>query len=294
MRELHHRPGELIARGNTSNVWAWTPETVVKVLHPDIPQHWASIEADITRRVHAEGYPVPATDGVIEIDGRSGIVLERIDGETMWERMKAAPAEVPQLIEALIDLQAGLHAAAPVDGLPDLARRLGSKIDEAVQVSARDRREAQALLGRLPTATALCHGDMHPNNIVMADRGMVIVDWFDAATGHATADYVRSSLLMRPPESETSRSAHLGGATSEFLDRVHCVYLSTLMRRSLIEGDSFAAWEAVVAVARMSEPVPTDDLVRLWRRWRVEGPGPSQRMLERCLERARDETAGTR
>lgn len=277
--------GELIARGNTSDIWSWTAGAVVKVLHPGIPRHWASIEADITRRVFAAGFPVPATDGVVEVDGRPGVVLERIDGETMWQRMKAAPDDVPKLIEVLVDLQAELHAAAPITGLPDLKRRLGSKIDEAVQVSSADRREAQALLDGSPRGTSICHGDMHPANLLMAARGVVIVDWFDAATGSATADHVRSSLLMRPPRSETSMGSHLDGGTSEFLDLVHCAYLSALMRRGLIDLESFATWEAVVAVARMSEPVPTDDLVSLWKSWQAEGAAAARRMLEDCEAR---------
>ena len=278
--------GELIARGNTSDIWSWSAGTVVKVLHPEIPRHWASVEADITRRVHAAGFPVPATDGVVDVDGRPAIILERVDGETMWRHMKAAPDKVPELIEVLVDLQADLLAAGPIEGLPDLTRRLASKTDEAVQVSAEDRREAQALLERSLRGTGICHGDMHPANIVMAKRGMVIVDWFDAATGPATADHVRSSLLMRPPRSEASKGAHLDGATIELLDRMHCAYLSALVRRGLIEPESFATWEAVVAVARMSEPVPTADLVWLWERWQTEGTAAASRMLEDCVGRA--------
>jgi len=97
---------------------------------------------------------------------------------------------------------------------------------------------------------------------------------------------VRSSLLMRPPGSEASKGAHLDGATIDFLERMHCAYLSALTRRDLIEPGSFATWEAVLAVARMSEPVPTDDLVRLWERWQTEGTAAADRILEDCDARA--------
>ena len=283
--------GRPIARGNTSDIYAWIGETVVKVLRPDIPRHWASIEADITRRVHAAGLPVPATEGVVEVDGRSAVVLERISGPTMWERMRDAPEEVPRLIDILVGLQAELHSTT-VRGLPDLARRLGSKIDEAVQLTASERQEAQALLATLPRGKVLCHGDIHPANIIVAERGMVILDWFDAATGFAMADRVRSSLLMRPPANGAAPPAHLGGATSDLLDRLHADYLAALARRGLIEVDGFAEWEAVVAVGRMSEPVPSDDLVSLWHRWRAEGSSAAGAMIARCLRLA-SETAGS-
>jgi aminoglycoside phosphotransferase (APT) family kinase protein len=276
------RLDDRIAQGNTSDIWPWTSATVVKVLHADIPRQWASIEADIVERVHAAGLPVPATDGVVEIDGRVGIVLERIEGVTMWERMKASAAEIPALVDALVQLQRELHACA-VDGLPDLVRRMGSKIDEAVQVSASDRHLAQSLLGALPAGGALCHGDVHPANIVLADRGLVILDWFDAAVGPEAADLVRSSLLMRPSGRLGTAPPHLGGASGAFLDGVHCRYLATIMERDLIGTDEFATWEAVVAVARMSEPVPTDDLVDLWHLWRLDGSAAAETMIGRCL-----------
>jgi aminoglycoside phosphotransferase (APT) family kinase protein len=285
MTERQRRPGAPIARGNTSDIYTWTEATVVKVLRPDIPRQWASIEADITRRVHAAGLPVPATEGVVDVDGRPGVILERVAGPTMWQRMREAPAEVPRLIDSLAGLQTELHATT-VRGLPDLARRLGSKIDEAVQVSASERQEAQVLLSTMPRGSALCHGDVHPANIVITGRGMVILDWFDAATGQPAADHVRSSLLMRPSPVGAAQPAHLDGATSGFLDWIHASYLAAIARRGLVELDGFARWEAVVAVARMSEPVPSDDLVELWSHWRAEGPGAAAAMIQRCLERA--------
>ena len=99
-----------LARGNTSDVWTWTAQTVIKVLRPGIPDHWANLEAETLARVHAAGVPVPATEGVIEFDGRPGIVLERIEGVAMWERMKAQPSSVPGLIYQLVDLQTQVQA----------------------------------------------------------------------------------------------------------------------------------------------------------------------------------------
>jgi aminoglycoside phosphotransferase (APT) family kinase protein len=170
-----------------------------------------------------------------------------------------------------VDLQSEVLAAGPIDGIPDLVTRLQAKIREAEQLPLAEREEAQALLASLPAGSALCHGDMHPANLLRSPRGWVIVDWFDAAVGHPTADLARSSLLMPPASAVESAGRHLDGATAQLLERLHGAYLASLARRGLIDGEVFTAWEAVLAVARMSEPVQTTDLHAVWRRWRGAG-----------------------
>jgi aminoglycoside phosphotransferase (APT) family kinase protein len=275
--------GDPIARGNTSDIWPWSEGTVVKILRPGIPAHWAAVEADILARVHAAGLPAPATDGVVEVEGRTGIVLERIHGVSMWERMKARPDHAVEFVDIMVDLQLELHRSE-VAGLPDLARRLGSKIDEAVQLSAADRRRVQSMLSSLPAGSALCHGDFHPANIVLTAGGPVILDWFDAAAGHPTSDLVRSSLLLRAP----ARNTWLTGASQELLERVHRAYIARLARRGSIGAATFAPWEAVVAVARLSEPVPVDELLAVWDRWRADGEAAVAAMIADCLEQPID------
>lgn len=272
--------GAPIARGNTSDLWEWSEGTVVKVLRPEIPAHWASIEADIVARVHAAGLPVPHTEGVVDFDGRPGIVLERIAGISMWEWMKADPRRVPSLLGQLLDLQADVQRTN-VPELVAMKDRLQRKIGEASQLTDDDRREARVLLEALPDGTALCHGDFHPANIILSDRGPIILDWFDAARGDGTADYVRSSLLMRPP---ADRGTWLEGATPELLDHLHSHYITELVRRGAIDARTFGPWEAVMAVARMSEPVPDEDLLEVWRRWKVRGPSGASTLLDHCQE----------
>jgi aminoglycoside phosphotransferase (APT) family kinase protein len=271
-----------IARGNTSDIWAWADHAVIKVLRPGIPAHWAEMEADTLARVRSAGLPVPQTEGVVDFRGRPGIVMERVDGIAMWERIKREPASIAGLIEQLVDLQIEVQRTR-VPGLVAMVDRLHTKIGDARQLSAEERDEAKGLLARLPHGDALCHGDFHPANIVLTDRGPVILDWFDAASGDVTADFVRSSLLMRPP---FDRSSWLAGSTPELLDQIHSHYITELVRRGSLDAQAFGSWEVVTAVARMSEPVPDMDLLAVWERWKRHGPARVGRLIEHCQERA--------
>ena len=272
--------GAPMARGNTSDLWEWSAGRVVKVLRPEIPAHWAEVEADTITRVHAAGLPVPETDGVIDFEGRPAIVLERIEGESMWEHMKQDPRSVPELISQLLDLQTEVQRTL-VPGLKVMKDRLRAKIKAAAHLSAEDRASAQRLLLMLPVGDSLCHGDFHPANVVLTERGPIILDWFDAARGDSTADFVRSSLLMRPP---IDRSSWLAGATPELLDHIHSHYITELVRRDAFDAPTFGPWEAVTAVARLAEPVPREDPLAVWEGWKARGPSNARMLVDHCRE----------
>lgn len=269
-----------IARGNTSDIWAWSDHAVIKVLRPGIPAHWAEMEADTLARVHSAGLPVPETEGVFDFEGRPGIVMERVDGMAMWEHIKRKPQKIAGLIEQLVNLQIEVQRTT-VRGLVPMVKRLNTKIGDARQLSEDERDEARRLLARLPDGEAVCHGDFHPANIILTGRGPVILDWFDAATGDVTADFVRSSLLMRPP---FDRSSWLAGSTPELLDQIHSHYITELVRRGSLDAQAFGSWEVVTAVARMSEPVPDMDLLAVWERWKRHEPARVDRLIEHCQE----------
>ncbi len=110
----------------------------------------------------------------------------------------------------------------------------------------------------------------------------MILDWFDAAVGDVTADFVRSSLLMRPP---FDRSSWLAGSTPELLDLIHSHYITELDRRGSLDAQAFGSWEVVTAVARMSEPVPDMDLLAVWERWKRQGPTGVRALIQHCHER---------
>lgn len=285
MSSLSHRRGDLIARGNTSDVWNWSRTTVVKVLRPDIPRHWAFLEAEITGLVHEAGFPVPAVEEVVVVDGRPGIVFEKVDGVSMWEQMLGAPNDLQRLTFALVDLQCDLHSSSAPAGLPDLRTRLMVNVGRADALTEEDRAAAAHLVNGLPAGTALCHGDMHPRNILMAKRRMVVIDWFDASAGNPVADIARSSLLIRPQQSGDLGMHHLYGASTEVLRLLHFEYMSEMLSRRSIDEHDLVSWEAAVAAARLAEPVPRGDLLSIWNAWRNGGNVSDESVLAASLRR---------
>jgi len=73
--------------------------------------------------------------------------------------------------------------------LPDLTDMYGREITATPHLSPRLKETLLALMKRLDKGkTSLCHGDIHPYNIMFNDGRFWIIDWEDAAKGDPAAD----------------------------------------------------------------------------------------------------------
>lgn len=262
--------GGQVAVGRTSEVFAYGNDSVVKVPRPTVPDHWANDEAQFTRAALACGVPAPEVRDVIEVDGRSAIVFERIDGPSMWQCMLDQPQNVDALSRELAAVHRTIQLAGIADGLPDLVARLCTKIMQVDALSDAERDEACALTRSLPRGAALLHGDLHPGNVLMGPDGPTVIDWFDATIGHPVADVARTSLLIRTGGHDAGDDMgvehHLPGATPDLLDRVRTRYLGEFRQLLDQTTDTLPTWDAVIAVSRIAEGTD-DDEAELLAQW---------------------------
>jgi uncharacterized protein (TIGR02172 family) len=247
-------PGERIAEGQTAEILAWGDGVVLKLYRDGYPPEEAEREAECVRAVVAEGVATPNAIEVVTVEGRPGVVFERVDGPTMLEQVMAEPEGAAGWARLLAEEQASLHArhtAAP----PSLKERLARKIAEADGLSDILRARARQTLGKLPDGDALCHGDFHPSNILLTERGPVVVDWVDVTRGHPLADVARTCVLLRfaalPPELDPAAREHIDRVRHAFCD----AYLERYRALRPFSRAELAAWMAPVAAGRLSERI---------------------------------------
>ncbi len=75
--------GRLLGYGRTAQIFLWGDDQIIKLFREDWPLHLVEEEARISKAVHETGLPVPGVEGILELDGRRGIVYERVEGRTM-------------------------------------------------------------------------------------------------------------------------------------------------------------------------------------------------------------------
>lgn len=262
--------GAALAVGSRSTIHAWGPDAVAKVPLAATPEGWIEAEAAFTVAVHRAGAPVPRPLGVEVLDGRAVAMYERVRGRSMWRRVLDQPADTEALLTDLAVLHGELFAlTAPVE-VPRQLDRTRAKIRRAAEDVDIDLLD---VLGAVPPIVAahLCHGDLHPGNVIVDGTTLVVIDWFDVSRGEPVADVARSLLLMAPDGHGPSGPDHLPGSTAALLERMTAAYRLGIESRVEIDDAALARWTAILAVARIAEGVEADPLRRQWEAWRHAG-----------------------
>lgn len=90
---------------------------------------------------------------------------------------------------------------------------LKSQILEAPMLSEEEKSVILKYLEKLPEGTRLCHGDFHPDNVLM-DEQLWVIDWMTGVVGEPAGDAARSvvmfSLGAMPPGASAFSKLMLG------------------------------------------------------------------------------------
>lgn len=221
--------GPQIAAGRLADVYAWGDRHILKLYRHGCSPTVADREAAGTRMAHAAGIPTPAVLDVTRVEDRVGLILERIDGPTMLQALCERPESAHSLAHQLATLAVHLHSCGATNP-PSQRQLLQVNIGRAKGLTEDMKAEVLHLLGLLPDANSLCHGDFHPGNVIMTTAGPVIIDWLNATRGNPIADVARTTLLCR----HTPLPENLGPEATRILDVV----------RPSFEGAYFRQYEA--------------------------------------------------
>ena len=153
----------LIGRGRAADVFDLGDGRVLRryrTPHPGVAER----EAIAMRHLRVHGAPVPE---VFSAEGDE-IVMQRLEGRSMLDTLKARPWKARSIGRQLAELQRRIHAV-PAGNLA---------------------------LPRLGEGDALLHFDLHPDNVMLTPEGPVVIDWSNVVIGDPVADVMFSWMIM--------------------------------------------------------------------------------------------------
>lgn len=254
--------GGLLGRGRTAEVYAWDEGRIVKLYLPGWPEEAVRYEEEMACLVNEAGLAAPRFYGRVEVDGRQGLIYERVDGPSMLHQVAARPWLLAGYARQFAALHAALHSCQSPQ-LYSQKEGFRHQIARVQALSAEQRTRLEAYLDSLPDGRAVCHGDFHPDNILMAARRPVVIDWMTASGGDPMGDVARTWLLFSVTSGPVGVSRLQRALISALRQAFLRAYLQAYWRLGGGSPQEMEAWILPVAAARLAERVPGEQALLL-------------------------------
>ena len=247
-----------IAEGVTAEIFAWDEDKILKLYHEGASPGEAEQEAGCASIAYDAGLNTPAVIDTITVENRQGIIFERVHGVTMLEAIMANPQKLISYAHLLAELQVDMHTRT-TSKMSLQCQRLQHQIQSLAGLAEEIKAAILTDLDRLQDDNAICHGDLHPENILLTTEEPVIIDWVDSSQGSPLVDVARTALLLRvgelPPSMNESRRQKIAEMRHLFCE----AYLEHYTHVRSISRQAIAHWDLSVAAARLSEGISNNE-----------------------------------
>jgi aminoglycoside phosphotransferase (APT) family kinase protein len=248
---------ELLGAGREAEVFAWDDGRVLRLARDSSRAEMIEREVTALAAAHEAGANVPGVHERVTVDGRPGVVLDRVDGVDLLDSLASRPWTARSVGKTLGVEHAALHRVEAPAGLPELhdelRQRLGSPlVPEDVRTRALER------LAALPAGDRLLHGDFHPANLLATADGYVVIDWTNGTAGDPAADVARTILLMGGGKLADGTPVVVRVLAPVARRLLLVRYLSAYAREAPLDRDLVDRWLPVWAAARLSEDIEAE------------------------------------
>lgn len=246
------KKGALIGEGMTAEVYKWGSDKVLKLFFEKYTDERVQYEAEIGRIVHSAAAPSPAVYDVIEVDGRRGILFQRIRGKSIQKLIKAEPWKMFHYAKQMARLQYRIHQCS-TDLLPSQAERLAIIIGKSSERLGDKEKRILDYIDQLPTGTSVCHGDIHYNNIIISGKKSMAVDWHNTCTGNPLGDVARTCLMIITPAANPGIPKIFTLPVRYVKRLAYKAYVNEYMRLAKVSFKSIDEWILPAAAAKLKD-----------------------------------------
>lgn len=183
-----------VAEGREAEMFEWGDGRVLRLYRSEysLAAEGEQRRLDIARR---SGLRVPEQFGRHDVNGRAGIILERVAGPDLLTEVSAKPWHVLHVGSTWGKVQAEINRRQAPPELEPARLRARRIIERTEHIPADIREAALTQIESLSDGDRLLHGDCHPANIMRHGDELVVIDWTNVCRGPAEADFYRSYLM---------------------------------------------------------------------------------------------------
>src|SRR3990172_1347399 len=236
-------------------MFAWEDGSILRLLREPGSEQRNQWQAAAMEAARSRGVRVPAVLGAATVMGRPGLIMERIEGPDLLTLIGRRPWTAFRVGRICGEVHARLHEVQAPLVIPSLKDALKRRIETTGQLPQHLAEFALEALDGLPDGDALCHGDFHPGNILLAGEEPVLIDWTNALRGDPAADVARTRLMLRLGEPPPGTSFGLRLMALIGRNLLVTLYLRSYRRARALDMDAVKGGEIAIAAARPADGI---------------------------------------
>jgi phosphotransferase family enzyme len=247
--------GDPVATGRSAEIFDWPEDgaLVVKLFPAAYDDALVAFEALASAEASRLGLTPIACHGRVRVDDCSGLLFDRIEGDSLTRQAERNPLTLRGGARTLARTHVRVHEASTT-ALPEIRETAVAALDTPplAFLDLRMRELAEAAIQALPGGDRVLHLDFHTENVFAHHGGHAVIDWQTALRGDPAADVAMTVLLLSDAELWPGTPLLKRLLVQSVRRLVLSTYLGEYRRLTGMTMDRITAWRLPAVVLRMS------------------------------------------
>jgi len=246
----------LLGEGRESEVYLWDKMQVLKLFRTDVSKERIDFEYEASELVQKHYEHAPKVFGKIEVNDRQGILYELIEGKTMNENIMNNKLKLRKFGKCLGTLHAKLHKLKTAK-IRSQKPYFEKRIRNTSLLTNSQKDIIINYLHSLRDGESPCHGDLHPDNILISYKAPFVIDWSNLTIGNPIADIARTTYLLKKSydPNNSDRSIVIKAFLKVFRSIFYRAYYKSYRKILKTSKNEINAWEIIICAVRLSEDI---------------------------------------
>lgn len=251
-----------IGQGRTADIFEYDEGKILKLYNKDLPEEFIKQEFLISSYAYSLGIHTPQPFELTNLNDRHGVVFQRISAFTLLHRMTKKPWSINKQSRTLARLHSELHTHVASGVLRNQKMVLSGNIRATPLLTEEEKERIISYLVTLPDDNKLCHGDFHPDN-VLVDNKHWIIDWMTGMSGDPAGDVARSIVIFSLGTMPEGTPKIIKIIVNFIRNRIKTEYIKEYLNITRKDYTEVDKWVLPVAAARLVESIPPEEQEKL-------------------------------
>lgn len=192
---------KVLGKGFSSCVYKLDDEKIAKVYYkiPNIDQ--AIRERMIAKQAFIKGVPTEICYCLCEAEGMPGLVYELVDAKTLLSMFAEDENTIDKYVKDYVKLVKQMHSfnGDGITGIYNEKQRVGECVNKVcTELTPEYAEKLKKVYDSVEDKNVLLHGDIHPANVMLTQRGMLFIDLSEMSVGDEIFDlmYLYRTLML--------------------------------------------------------------------------------------------------